>query len=73
MGLLENTDVMLRVRCSGEDWCGFARVLLLSENAMILEENSRRRMVVNLGNVVEFEIDQPAFNVDANFPYQVIH
>ena len=73
MVLLENSDILLRVRCSGDDWCGFCKLLLLSESAMILEENSRRRMVINLRNVVEFEMDQDTLNLRANIPYHIDH
>lgn len=71
LATIENSEVMIRIRCSGEPWCGFSYLLLLSENAMILEENSRHRIVMNLGTVVEFEIDQPALDLGPNCQYEI--
>jgi hypothetical protein len=71
LAAIENSEVLIRIRCSGERWCEFSSLLLLSENAMILQENSRRRIIMNLKNVVEFEIDQAALDLDPNAQYLV--
>lgn len=71
LATIESAEVMIRIRCSGEHWCEFSNLLLLSENAMILQENSRKRIIMNLKNVVEFEIDQPCLNLEPHTQYSV--
>ncbi len=56
---LEGSAIRLRTRASGEPWGRFASVILLSENAMILQDGEERRTIINLRNVIEFELDKP--------------
>lgn len=68
---IESGDVRIRIRNAGESWSGFSQVLLLSENAMILQENGRRRIVMNLRHIEEFELDREHFDCEPNVPYKV--
>ena len=56
---LENNDVLIRLRTSGEAWTPYSKLILLSENAMILQPAKDRRMIVNIRDVVEFELEEP--------------
>jgi len=68
---LENADVMIRLRTSGEAWTPFSKLILLSENAMILQPANDRRMIVNIRSVVEFELDQPVSTCLADCIYTI--
>ena len=69
---IENRDVLIRIRVSGERWMEYSKVVLVSVNAMILQEGDKpRRPVMNLGAVVEFAIDRPHLEFLENVPYQV--
>lgn len=68
---IEGADVSIRIRVTGEQWNSFSKVLLLSENAMILQENGKRRIVMNLKNIVEFEIDQPHLDFEPGHCYRI--
>jgi hypothetical protein len=68
---LENSDISIRLRLSGEPWRGFASVVLVSEHAMILDENGSRNMITNLRHIVEFEIDGPIFDYVGHRQYNV--
>ena len=71
--VLENSDVAIRLRLLGETWTGFARVILLSESAVILQDGSDRRMIINIRNVMEFEVDNGLLGLIANVPYEIVH
>jgi hypothetical protein len=68
---LENTDGLIRLRTSGEAWTPFAKLILLSDNAMILQPADDRRMIVNIRDVVEFELEQPVNICRADCIYTV--
>ena len=57
---------------SGESWMDFSKLILLSESAMIIQDASERRMIMNLRNVAEFELGEPVLDLPANSPYEVI-
>lgn len=69
---VENSEVSIRIRLSGEGWMGYAKLLLLSESAMILQ-NGTSRVILNLRNTVEFEIDQPLLGLLAGTPYEIVY
>lgn len=69
---IENSEVLIRIRLSGERWMEYSKVVLVSVNAMILQEGDKpRRPVMNLRAVVEFAIDRPYSDFLENVPYQV--
>lgn len=68
---LENTDALIRLRTCGEAWTPYAKLILLSDNAMILQLASDRRMIVNIRDVVEFELDQAVSTCGAGCIYAV--
>ena len=70
---LESSDISIRLRMSGEGWMGFAKLILLSESAMIVQDGSRRKVIMNIRNVVEFEIDQPLFDLSPNSQYEIVY
>jgi hypothetical protein len=70
---LENSDIAIRLRMSGEGWMDFAKLILLSESAMIVQDDSGRRVIMNLRNVVEFEINEPFLDLSAHSHYQVVY
>ena len=70
---IENTEVTIRLRMSGEGWMDFAKLILLSESAMIVQHNSRGKVIMNLRNVVEFEIDEPVLDLSAYKQYEVVY
>ena len=69
---LENSEVSIRVRLSGEGWIEYSKLLLLSESAMILQ-NGTSRVILNIRNTVEFEIDQPLMELSARTPYEITY
>ena len=71
LATIESSDISIRIRVTGEQWNDFSQVLLLSENAMILQENGKRRIVMNLKNIVEFEIDKPHLDFEPGHRYSV--
>ncbi|MGC1243317.1 MAG: hypothetical protein WA874_17125 [Chryseosolibacter sp.] len=71
LATLENSEVAIRIRMSGEQWNAFSQVLLLSENAMILQEDGKRRIVMNLKNIAEFEIDSSILDLEPNLRYGI--
>ena len=72
LATLENSPVKIRLRCAGERYGEFSNVLLLSENAMILQHQPNKRMIVNLRDVAEFELDHPLLDLEANGAYNVV-
>ena len=71
LATIESSDISIRIRNTGEQWNDFSQVLLLSENAMILQENGKRRIVMNLKNIVEFEIDKPHLDLEPYHRYSI--
>jgi hypothetical protein len=71
LATIESSDISIRIRITGEQWNDFSQVLLLSENAMILQENGKRRIVMNLKNIVEFEIDKPHLDFAPGHRYSI--
>lgn len=70
---LENCDTAIRLRISGEAWTDFSALILLSENAMILQDGSEGRLVINLRNVVQFELAEPHLDLIAYNVYEITH
>lgn len=70
---LENSDTAIRLRMSGEGWMDFTKLILLSESAMIVEGPSTRRIVMNVRNVVEFEVDEPILELSPFSLYEVVY
>jgi hypothetical protein len=68
---LENSDALIRLRTSGEPWTPASRLILLSDNAMILQPAADRKIIINVGNVVEFELDQSVNTCLADCIYTV--
>ena len=71
--ILEDGEVSIRLRLLGESWTGFARLILLSESAVILQDDNDRRMIINIRNVREFELNKGVANLMANMPYEIVH
>lgn len=70
---LENQQTSIRVRRLGEPWTPFSRLILLSDNAMILQDNNERKIIINVRNVIEFELDQPLEGLAANTYYEILY
>lgn len=70
---LENGDVSIRLRLLGEPWTKFSRIILLSESAMIVQDTEDRKTIINIRNVIEFEIDKPVEGISANTHYVITY
>lgn len=70
---LENSETSIRLRMSGEGWTQFAKLILLSESAMIVQDDARGRVIMNLRSIVEFEIDAPALDLKPFRAYEVVY
>ena len=70
---LENGDVSIRLRLLGEPWTRFSRLILLSESAMIVQDGSDRKTIINIRNIIEFELDKPVEGISANTHYAIIY
>lgn len=68
---LENADSLIRFRLVGESWTEFSKVVLVSENAVMCQEGTTQRVIVNLRNVTEFQIDQPHLEYLPHIPYRI--
>lgn len=68
---IENADTTIRLRTLGNPWTTFCNLILLSESAMILKDDTERKIIMNLKNVVEFEVSAPVADVKANHVYEV--
>ena len=68
---LENSDITIRLRMLGHPWTSFCTLILLSESAMILQDGTDRKIIMNLKNVVEFELSEDVGELPANSPYEV--
>lgn len=68
---LENGDVSIRLRLLGEPWTKFSKLVLLSESAMIVQDSNDRKMVINIRNIIEFELDKPVEGISANTHYAI--
>jgi len=71
LGRLENGDVSIRLRLLGEPWTKFSRLILLSESAMIVQDGNDRKTIVNIRNIIEFELDKPVEGIAANTHYVI--
>jgi len=69
--VLENSGTLIRVRLSGEGWMSHSQLILLSESAMILQDERDHKAIVNLRNVVEFELEKTVLDFDAETVYEV--
>lgn len=70
---IENSEVSLRLRMPGERWTDFSKLILLSQNAMILQNGSERRIILNVRSVVEFEVDKPVRQILPRLAYEITH
>jgi len=70
---MENSGILIRLRLMGEPWLEFSTPILVSENAMIIQGASDRRMIPNLRNIVEFELDRPHRDLSANSLYVITY
>ncbi len=68
---LENGDVSIRLRLLGEPWTKFSKLILLSESAMIVQDCNERKTIINIRNIIEFEIDKPVEGISANTHYVI--
>jgi hypothetical protein len=68
---LEKSDVLIRLRPSGERWMEYSKVILVSDNAAIVEENGKRRVIMNLKSIVEFALDTTHSEYAENMAYQI--
>jgi hypothetical protein len=68
---LENAESSIRFRLVGESWTEFSMVVLVSENAVMYQEGMIRRVIMNLRNVTEFQIDQPHLEYLPDYPYRI--
>lgn len=68
---LENSHVTIRLRMLGSPWTSFCKLILLSESAMILQDGTERKIIMNLKNVVEFELEDEVDGFVANNAYEV--
>ena len=68
---LENSDTTIRVRLLGNPWTSFCQLILLSESAMILQEGNDRKIIMNLRNVVEFEVSKTVADFKASQTYEI--
>jgi hypothetical protein len=68
---LENSDTTIRLRLLGNPWTSACTLILLSESAMILQESNNRKIIMNLRNVVEFEVGEPVAGLQANQSYEI--
>ncbi len=70
---LENANVPIRIRGMGKPWMDFCRLVLLSDSAMILESDDDPRIIINIRNVMEFQLGQPFAGYEAELTYEVVH
>lgn len=68
---LENGDVSIRLRLLGEPWTKFSRLILLSESAMIVQDSDDRKTIINIRNIIQFELDKPVEGISANTHYAI--
>jgi len=70
---LENSDISIRLRISGEGWMDFTKLILLSESAMIVQDGSDHRVIMNVRDVVECQIDQPLLDLAPLTSYEIAY
>lgn len=70
---LENSDVRIRLRCSGEPWTGFSKLLLLSESAMILQSGEGRRVIITLKDVVQLQLEKSFLGLASETVYTLTY
>lgn len=70
---LENSEVRIRIRGMGEPWMGYCKLVLLSDRAMILQSDSDPRIILNIRNIVEFQLERNFSGYDAEVTYEVEH
>jgi hypothetical protein len=68
---LENGEVSIRLRLLGEPWTKFSRIILLSESAMIVQDSDDRKTIINIRNIIEFELDKPVEGISASTRYAI--
>jgi hypothetical protein len=74
---LENSTprVQIRLRMANEPWMeNFSTVILVSQNATILSSDpaAEPKIIFNLKNVAEFEIDRSFLNFEPNIRYSIL-
>lgn len=70
---IENSDTPVRVRTLGDPWMEFAKLMLLSDSAMILEMIDGRRVILNIKNVVEFQLERRILDYEAKTTYEIAY
>lgn len=68
---LENTDKKIRLRPLGESWIDFSRVILLSDSAMIIQSDGERKVIINIKNVMEFQVEKEVSSFEPGTVYEV--
>lgn len=48
--------MLIRLNLVVEGWAEFSRVVAILDNAVMLEESIKRKIILDLKNVLEFEI-----------------
>jgi hypothetical protein len=69
---LENSGTGIRLRLSGKTWTSFYQLILLSESAMMLRQGNLNQ-IVNLRNVLQFEIEEAVADFQPHIPYEIIY
>lgn len=67
-------DIGIRIRLMGEMWqTNYHRILQVTEKGVALHEEETKRLVivVDLGQVMQFEIDQSFQDYEPHFHYSV--
>lgn len=52
---------------------GYCKLVLLSDRAMILQSDSDPRIILNIRNIVEFQLERNFSGYDAEVTYEVEH
>lgn len=70
---LENSGTGIRLRLSGKTWTPFCQLIVLSESAMILRNNTESQLIVNLRNVMQFEVEEGVAGFKPRTPYEIVY
>lgn len=70
---IENSDTAIRLRTLGDPWMEFAKLILLSDSAMILQTGDGRRLILNIRNVVEFQVEAKIHDYEARTTYEIAY
>lgn len=70
---LENSGTGIRVRLSGKAWTSFCQLIVLSESAMILRNSPESQLIVNVRNVMEFELEEAVADFKPCTVYEIVY